>query len=170
MDSVKTAPRPPEIANTVSLAMLKDKVQRREIGQRVKALRERSGLKQKEMAKRLHVTLRQVQHYELEGVGDYERCEQIAKIHWRLWAKNDPEWGHVSAGWIWDGKDRRDTPDVFHSLNGESERLARIEEALERVEARQVEALAVVASIRHDLPARPSRQRPSEDEQEATGD
>lgn len=105
---------------TFELQMLKDKVQRREIGMRLKQLRERSPFSQKVLAQEMGITTRHYQNWENPGTGDFETVERIAKLHWERWAKDDPQWAFVSAGWIWDGKDRRETADVMSQLNGDS--------------------------------------------------
>lgn len=139
---------------TLSAEDLMEEAARREMGARIRELREQSPYKQQHMADRLSIGLRMYQRIEQRGTTEWERVEQLATIHGA-----DPHW-------IWSGKEKPATP----SLNGESGRLARIEEALERVEARQVEALSIVSSIRHDQQARPQRQRPTADEQEVRSD
>lgn len=119
--------------------MALSKTRRREIGERVKALRQRSPVKGPVLAEKLHVTYRQYQNYENPGPGDFETVERIAKLHWRLWAKHDPESGFVSAGWIWDGKDRRKSPDVLSAIGALNDVN---KEHLERIEAMLVDNAA----------------------------
>lgn len=113
------------------------KTRRAEIGERVKALRERSPIKGPVLAEKLHVSYRQYQNYERPGPGDFDTCERIAKLHWRLWAKHDPEYGFVSPGWLWDGKDRRQTPDVLQAISGGNKpQLDQIEHKLDSLETK----------------------------------
>lgn len=150
-----------------SLATLVEAQQRLEMARRVRDLRERSPFTQPRIAEELGIGLRAYQKLEAEGTTKWERVEELATIHWG-WAKDDPEYGYVSAGWIWDGKDRRKTPDLMRSLDGAGQ-LDRIEESLERVEARQVEALAHVAELLQHQQEKPSHQKRPEGGEEAAG-
>jgi transcriptional regulator with XRE-family HTH domain len=129
------------------------------MGARIRELRERSPWKQQHMANKLNVGLRMYQRIEQRGTTDWERAEAIAEIH------------DVDPMWIWSGEERKPAPDLIGQFDGSvTERLARIEDLLERMEARQVEALAAVASIQHDLQVQQSPRKRTADGQEATGE
>lgn len=89
--------------------------QKLEIADRIKDLRERSPYKQEAIANKLGLKLRSYQKLEAKGTEDFERCEALYEIH-KEWASVDPEWAHMSAGWIWDGRDRRKGADLSDLL------------------------------------------------------
>lgn len=91
--------------------------QKLEIADRIRELRERAPrLTQPLIAEKLGIGLRAYQKLEAEGTTRYERCEEIAAIH-ESWAAKDPEWSHVSASWLWDGKERPDDTDLLGKLS-----------------------------------------------------
>src|SRR4051794_35591384 len=102
---VSRSSRRSRTASTCRLHLLMGERQRLEIGARIKLLRERSPYKQQAVAEKLGLGLRGYQKLEKNGTEDFERCEALYKIH-KKWIADDPEWGYVSAGWIWDGKER----------------------------------------------------------------
>jgi len=127
--------------STLRLHLLMEARQRLEIGERITALRERSPWTQPAMAEKLGIGLRGYQKLEKEGTTRYERCEEIADIH-KEWAELDPDWSFVSAGWLWDGRERQ--RDLMEALNGgqtETPDLRRVEEAVEALRAETAESL-----------------------------
>ena len=131
MQGVSGPSRGARPVGTVRLDWLMEATQRLEMAQRIVSLRERSPFTQPKMAARLGIGLRAYQKLELKGTTKYERCEELVEIH-KDWAEGDPEWGHLSADWIWDGRRRDETPDLVGALNGESQ-LDRIEAKLDRL-------------------------------------
>lgn len=112
------------------LLMRMEEEQRREIGERITQLRERSPFTQPDVAGKLGIGLRAYQKLERTGTTKYERCEELAKIH-AEWTRDSTDWQHVSADWIWDGRmPRSEAPDLMGSLNGERTQLDRIEALL----------------------------------------
>jgi len=120
--------------------------QRLEIGARIKLLRERSPYKQQAVADKLGLGLRGYQKLEKTGTEDFSRCEEIFKIH-KKWIADDPEWAYVSAGWIWDGKDR--SGDLSDALRGaEPGSLEKVEGMLREVLDQQAVLLADLSEVR----------------------
>ncbi len=135
--------------------------QRLEIADRIKRLRQRSPFKQPQIAERLDIGLRAYQKLEKVGTTEYERCEELADIH-HDWSQRDPEWAHVSAGWIWDGQERPGDLDLMSALPAKSpdDRLNAVMAAVEalRLEmvATRTQLLAEIAKVQAALEAPPS--------------
>ena len=102
---------------TVRLHSLMEEAQKLAIGQRIRELRERSPYKQPAVAERLGIGLRAYQKLEEVGTTRYERCEELAEIFGA-----DPMW-------IWEGRERGSTPDLF----GERDQLAALNRKLDRI-------------------------------------
>ena len=112
----------PQRANSVALDLLMETQHKLEIAARVRELRSRSPFTQANIADKLGITLRAYQAMEAKGTTKWERCEELAKIY-----DTTPEF-------IWDGTDKKPTPDLLGSLDGNvSDRLDRIEEKLDEV-------------------------------------
>lgn len=84
-------------ATTLSRDDLMRESQRREMGARIKGLRERSPFTQPEVADKLGIRLRGYQDHEVRGTTKYERVEELAEIF------------GVEADWIWYGEERDGT-------------------------------------------------------------
>lgn len=149
-------------ASTFRLHLLMEERQRLEIGERIRALRERSPFTQPDVADALGIKLRGYQKLEKDGTTKYERCEEIAAIH-AEWTKRAEGWEHVSADWIWDGKERAETPDLMGQLTdaATTPQLAAIVESVARVEARlasfETLLLSEVAKVHAVLEGLPSK-------------
>lgn len=76
---------------------------RKEIGQRMKELRERSPYTQDDIAEMLGVKPRTYQRQEERGTTKFALVERLAEIH-QTWTSRSDEWAFVDADWIWDGK------------------------------------------------------------------
>jgi transcriptional regulator with XRE-family HTH domain len=121
---IKVASRPSKRTRhgfTLSADQLMKEAARREMGARIRELRERSPYKQQHMADKLSVGLRMYQRIEQWGTTEWERVQQIAEIH-----GSDPHW-------IWDGEENGSTPDVIERLDGSSGQLARMEGKLDQL-------------------------------------
>jgi transcriptional regulator with XRE-family HTH domain len=103
-----------------------EEAQKLDIAKRIRLLRERSPLGQREIAERLGITLRAYQKVEARGTTKMERCEELAEIH------------DVTAAWIWSGKKRLPAPDVLSDLGDDSDQLDRIEDKLDFLTAAEV--------------------------------
>lgn len=147
-DVIRPARRP-RTASTLRLHLLMEERQRLEIGARIKELRERSPWTQPEVAEKLGIKLRGYQKLEKEGTERFSRCEEIYDIH-KDWVEADPEWGFVSAGWIWDGRVRPKEKDLMASLEGPLRESAR-DEALEALQATLTEGLDRLSSELEEL-------------------
>jgi transcriptional regulator with XRE-family HTH domain len=137
------------------------------VGGRISELRQERGWSKAEMARRMEglTSGNDVSRWEKgQHLPRSDTLEAIASLL-------DTTVADLYAGPAAERDDRGATPDLLSTLNGDpTERLARIEEVLERMEARQVEALAIVAGIQHDLQARPQRRRrPADGEAESGG-
>lgn len=143
----------PRSAPTVALHWLMDQAQAAEISARARSLKDASRETNRSIADYCGVTERSVAGW-LSPSGPkpmtYDNAAKYAELF------------NVDVDWLWRGREKGPAPDVLAALSGETDRLARIEEALERMEARQVEALAIVAEIRQNQSAPPSHRRPSE--------
>jgi transcriptional regulator with XRE-family HTH domain len=134
--------------------------QRLEIGERIASLRERSPYTQPALAEKLGIGLRGYQKLEKEGTTRYERCQEIAAIH-AEWAASDPDWSFVSAGWLWDGKERATKADLMDSLK-EAEGNPSIQRLEDQLAALRTELLSELAQVRLDLEdLRQKRARPA---------
>lgn len=151
----------PRIAPTVALHWLMDQQQVTEISTRVRGLKESSRETNRSIADYCGVTERSVAGWLSPTVPKpmtYDNAEKLSELF------------EVDVDWLWRGREKGPSPDVLGALNGEAEkRLALIEEALERVEARQVEALSIVSEIRQRQQAKPSRQKRTADDRATSG-
>jgi transcriptional regulator with XRE-family HTH domain len=125
--------------------------QRLEIASRIKELRERGPYKQPQIAEKLGIGLRAYQKVEKNGTTEFERCEEIAKIH-KAWTSRDPDWGHVSASWIWDGrlpkaKGERTPLDALSKSGGQGAILAAVAALREELDAARIELLAEIGKV-----------------------
>ena len=127
---------------TLSAEQLMEEAARREMGARIRDLRERSPYKQAHMAEQLNVGLRMYQRIEQRGTTEWERVQQIAEIH------------GVDPHWIWDGEEKPETPDLIAQMNGSSQ-LDRIEAAIQRLEETQAVFLSHIeaAAASQEVPA-----------------
>jgi transcriptional regulator with XRE-family HTH domain len=121
--------------------------QRLEIAERIRVLRERSPYTQPDVAEKLGIKLRGYQKLEKEGTTKFDRCEAIYEIH-KPWIADDPEWAYVSAGWIWDGKERG-SADLSDALSeAEPASPAKLEKMLQEVLDQQAQLIADVSEVR----------------------
>lgn len=117
---------------TLRAEQLMEEASRREMGSRIRGLRERSPYTQQAMADKVGVGLRMWQRIEERGITDWSRVQEIAEIH------------DVDPHWIWDGDERYETPDVMGRLDGSSGQLARMEGKLDQLLDLVEQRLAVV--------------------------
>lgn len=71
------------------------------------------------MADKLGIGLRAYQSLEEKGTTRYERCEELGRIF------------EIDPRWIWDGREKGDTPDPFTSAS--PDQLTRIESKLDQI-------------------------------------
>lgn len=123
--------------------------QKLEIAARIKMLREVGPYKQPEIADKLGIGLRGYQKLEVKGTTQHERCQELFAIH-RDWLLERPGLEHVTAAWIWDGRDAKSpTPDPFAVSQNESAEAPRdLAELDERAQARHLAVMAELAEIR----------------------
>lgn len=102
--------------HSLRLQALMEEQRRREMGERIKGLRERSPLTQENVADLLGVRVRTYQRYEARGTTQWETAEQLGEIF------------EVSARYIWDGEagGTGPVPDL-------SERLAALETKVDQL-------------------------------------
>lgn len=145
MQGVSRPSRSPRTGSTVRLDWLMEEAQRLAMAQRITKLRERSPFTQPDIAGKLGIGLRGYQKLEKVGTTKHERCEELAEIH-HEWAKDSPDYGHVSADWIWDGRRPADeraadgqVPDLAQVLgHGDADELRQLlVDALDRLDAMQ---------------------------------
>jgi len=131
-----------------------DEAQKLEIGARIRQLRERSPYKQQAVADKLGIGLRAYQKLEEVGTTRYERCEELADIF------------EVEPMWIWEGRERGSTPDLFAPFGGSepSARLSQIESALADVQ----EQLAWLVAQQKAAAARDEAQEHLQEQQQQT--
>jgi transcriptional regulator with XRE-family HTH domain len=146
--------------STFRLHLLMEERTRLEIGERITQLRERSPYTQPEVADKLGIGLRAYQKLEKEGTTRYERCQELANIH-EEWAGADPDWNHVSAGWIWDGRERDSKADLMGSLK-QAEGTPSIQGVEAQIAALRAELLAAVGVVRSELEDLRSQKAPAE--------
>ncbi len=144
---------------TLSADQLMEEAARREMGGRIRELRERSPYKQQHMADKLNVGLRMYQRIEQRGTTEWERVQQIAEIH-----GSDPHW-------VWDGEEKGPVPDVIGRLDGSSGQLARMEGKLDQLLDLIEERLAVrdaddAAQVSHRSDRRSTDRRASTETRE----
>lgn len=154
-------------ASTLRLDLLMEEKQRLEIAERIRVLRERSPFTQPDVADKLGIKLRSYQKLEKQGTTKYERCEELAAIH-ANWSSHAEGWEHVSADWIWDGRDlsSAESPlDVLSRKQGEaslSEVAAAVEQLRMEMAAMKVELLAAIATVQAEQADQPSHQETAE--------
>jgi transcriptional regulator with XRE-family HTH domain len=102
--------------HTVLLDQLMEQQQRKEMGERIAQLRERSPWTQEQVGEKLgYKTPRGYQKLEENGTTKAELIEKLAALH-SEWTKRNPDWQHVDANWIWDGRMPAGN-DLMESLN-----------------------------------------------------
>lgn len=141
--------------------------QRREMGERLSQLRERSPWTQDDMADKLgYKTTRGYQKLEERGTTKFELCERLFDIH-AEWTQRSDDWQHVSAEWIWDGTMPKETPDVMGELSrADQQRLIRIEKQQEEIlKLLREERAPISDGGEEDLPARVSELAAAADEE-----
>ncbi len=101
--------------DTLRLQLLMEERQRLEMAVRITELRERSPFTQPKIAEKLGIGLRAYQKLESKGTTQFDRCVELAQIH-AAWTAGSPDWAHVTAEWIWDGRRANDAPDLMSAL------------------------------------------------------
>jgi transcriptional regulator with XRE-family HTH domain len=104
---------------------------RLEIASRITELREKSRWTQPEIADQLGLSLRGYQKIEEKGTSKFERAEEIAEIH------------GVDPNWIWDGEERKASPDPFATGS-----TATVGELRAEIRALRHELLAEIGKVR----------------------
>lgn len=109
-------------AGTLRLQLLMEVQQRHEIGQRIKELRNASPQTNRSIADHVGVGERAVAQWIAGGGIAWENAKKVADLF------------EVDVQWLWSGRDKDATPDLFGHLNGSSkEQLDRIEWKLNRL-------------------------------------
>lgn len=129
-----------------------EEAHRKAIGNRIRDLRNASPQTNRSIADYVGVGERAVAQWVAGGGIAWENAKKVAELF------------GVDPQWIWTGRDEG------QALSGDSDRLARIEEVLERMEARQVQALSIVGEIRQNQQGQRRRRKQPEGEQEASGE
>ena len=134
---------------TVSLDWLMEEAQKLAIAERLRELDKRSPWTQKEIAAKLHIETRSYQKMLKEGTTKRERCVEMARIHSK-WAKGSPDYPHVTADWIWDGRmSGAETPDLMGTVD--STELRQVLEELRAVRSILRTEAAKNAELRTEL-------------------
>lgn len=127
------------------LAMKDD--QKRQIGGRIRDLRENSRYTNETLAQAAGVSARAVGKW-IEGKGiSRDSAEKVAEIF------------DVDPDWLWSGRERGPAPDPFASAQPSDVRLGRLEKAVGDVLSNQVQILEQLEQIRSAQEAGASRSR-----------
>ena len=115
-----------------------DEAQKLAIAERLRELDKRSPWTQQQIADKLHIRLRSYQKMLKEGTTKRARCVEMARIHSK-WANGSPDYPHLSADWIWDGRMPEEAPDLLGRMDPVDQMLDKLDAVLTRLETTEAD-------------------------------